>query len=104
MSHGHRDALSGEWEFVVSWMFSSDMLGRSCHAELIAFRLQHDDVVEDPLVIFFPHNSGAACNKLGHLWLGSVAGPCPTDLHQPRGRRYGVSSSLTSPLARAAIQ
>jgi hypothetical protein len=61
-------------------------------------------VVEDPLVIFFPHNSGAACNKLGHLWLGSVAGPCPTDLHQPRGRRYGVSSSLTSPLARAAIQ
>jgi hypothetical protein len=64
---GHRNALSGERDFVVSWTFSSDVLGRSCHAELVAFRVQHDDVVENPLVILFPHNSGAACHKLGHL-------------------------------------
>jgi hypothetical protein len=95
----HRDA------FVVSWAFSSDLLGGSCHAELVAFRGQHDYVVEDPPVIVFPPNSGAACNKLGHL--GSDQSLPPAMSHgplQPRGCRYGARSSLTSPPAPAATQ
>jgi hypothetical protein len=43
------------------------MLGRSCKAELVAFRVQHDDVAEDTLVIVFPYNSCAACNNPGRL-------------------------------------
>ena len=63
----HRDA------FVVSWAFSSDLLGGgSCHAELVAFRGQHDYVVEDPRHSL-PAQQRRRVQQARAPWLGSVA-------------------------------
>jgi hypothetical protein len=71
----------------------------------VAFRIQHDDVVEDPSswsarTTMAPHatSSGTLAGSVAPSW------PSPADLHQPRGWRYGTGSSLTSPPAPAAIQ
>ena len=103
---GHRNALSGDREFVISWG-----LVQSCsdvHATQNSLPSGSSMTMWSRMSSLYSSRT-KRCRRVQRVrapWLGSVAPgrACPTDLHQPRGCRYGLGSPLTSPLAPAALQ